>query len=383
MPEVSYFTLPKKALEDAMKLLDAIPTRNGITSSEFIKTELKDNRHLRMSLSSELSGDAIVPLVYKKDFDSVLFLDRRMLRPFIAAGTESSASDIYEFTVRQNSVVVKNGSRSAHLESNNSVTGYEKMPDVKKALSIDLQDDWTSITNCATLCACTDPIAPAFNCVHLSLVGDKVAILASDTYLVFQGTIPASAFPCKESVALPLELVDRLKLFSTGVCYYSPKWAMLHFPIGHIWQAVKTECRKSFPVESLSAIVKAVVSKGTVVSVLGTQSLVEATDRISGYMQAASRDNPVLTLSIKSGTKKAILSSDTIGASFEEIIMLESKSISDYKVEWPLAAVLPILQYCKNAGVAKIIQDEAGKTCLKAGRVILVIGKKHSKKKGK
>lgn len=382
--EEGYFAIPKKALEDGMKLLEAVPTRNGITSSEYIKTVMKDNKHLIMSLASELSGDAVLPFASKKHYESTLYLDRRMLRPFVAAGVDLTTSDLYEFFITGNGVIVKNGARTANLESNNSASGYEKMPDFSKGFSIELQEDWTSITNCATLCACTDPIAPALNCVHVSPEDGKVYIRASDTLLVFQGVIPAASFPCEEAIALPLELVDRINLFSTGLCHYSPKWAMLQFPVGNIWQSVKSECRKSFPVDSIRDIAKNIVKEGTVVSVLGTQSLVEASSRINDYMQSAIRDNPVLVLTIKAGSKKARLSSSTVGAAFDEVVMLESKSDNDYQVEWPLQAVLPILNYCKNAGAAKIIQDASGKTCLKAGRVTLVLGKKKkSGKKGK
>ena len=90
-----YFTLPKKALEDGIKLLEAVPTRNGITSSEFIKTRMKDDKHLVMQLSSELSGTAIIPLLNKKNFDTTLYLDRRMLTPFVSEGKDIASSDEY------------------------------------------------------------------------------------------------------------------------------------------------------------------------------------------------------------------------------------------------------------------------------------------------
>ena len=381
-----YFAIPKKALEDALKLLDDIPTRNGITSSEYIKTELIDNKHLKMSLSSELSGEVIIPVAQKPDFKTVLYLDRRMLKPFITGGVELTTSDIYEFTIADKAVTVKHGARTAFLESNESASGYEQRPVIQNGLSIELQETWTAITTCATLCACTDPIAPALNCVHLEPSNGKVYIRASDTKLIFQGTIPASAFPCDTPVALPLELVARLSLFSTGLCHYSSKWAMLQFPVGYIWQAVKTECRKSFPVKALHTVTKDVIKNGNVVAVLGTQSLVEASDRLASYLQSAMRDNPALALTIKAGTKKGSISSGTVGAHFNETILLETKSETDYKVEWPLQAVLPILIYCKNAGSAKIIQDASGKSCLKAGRVTLVVSaitKKKNNKKSK
>ena len=48
-----------------------------------------------------------------------------------------------------------------------------------------------------------------------------------------------------------------------------------------------------------------------------------------------------------------------------------------------MAAVLPVMKYCKNAGSAKIIQDSQGRVALKAGRVVLVSGKKTVSKKGR
>lgn len=378
-----YFIVPKKALEDAMKLLDSVPTRNGITSSEFIKTDLKDNKHLRMSLCSELSGEAVLPISKQKGFDTILYLDRRMLKPFVSAGTDLSASEIYEFTVKENLIIVKNGSRYAHLENNTSASGYEKQPSLKDSISIELQEEWTSITNCATLCASADPSAPQYNCVYMKPSNGKVYIRASDTKLIFQGTILEGAFPCKEPVALPLELVDRLGLFSTGLCHYSSRWALLQFPIGNIWQAVKTECRKNFPNDAISKVVTTILKEGTVVSILGTQSLTESADRLAGYLQSAMKDNPALVLTIKAGFKKAKLSSGIIGTKFEESVVLEAKSENDYLVEWPLQAVLPILKYCKNAGSAKIIQDTQGNICLKAGRVTLVSSRKVKAKKSK
>lgn len=375
------FTVPKKALEEAMKLLDAVPSRNGITSSEFIKTEIKDLKRLRMSMSSDLSGDAIIPISTKHILKSALYLDRRMLKPFVSEGIELTKRDVYEFFVKSEQVIVKHGSRTAFLKSSNSASGYEPLPDFKNCLSIELQEEWTNLTNCATLCACTDPIAPALNCVHISPGKNKVYVRASDTLLVFQGILPSNAFPCTAPVALPLDLVDNLGLFSTGICHYTDKWAMLQFSIGHIWQAVKKECKKSFPDSSISQVVSDVTKNGKVVAVMGTQSLVEAADRISRYLQVVAKDNPVLTLKMLKGKKKAKLFSDTVGASFDESIMLEEEAEEDYIVEWSLSSVLPIFQYCKNIGSAKILQDENGRICLKAGRVSLVSHKKKNKKK--
>ena len=131
------FCLPKKAIEDAMQLLDSVPARNGITSSEYIKTELKDPKHLRMQLSSEMSGDAVIPLPSSRKLKTPLYLDRRMLIPFVSAGKDMK-SDTYEFIVDKNSVTVKHGPRTALLTSNNSASGYEKIPDFKTGLSIEL-----------------------------------------------------------------------------------------------------------------------------------------------------------------------------------------------------------------------------------------------------
>lgn len=376
------FSVSKRKMEEAIKLLDSVPTRNGIVSSEFIKMKQQSPRSLSLYLSSDVFGEAILRTIKPTELKKSLYLDRRMVTPFVNAGVDFK-NPLYEFTVANGSVTIKHGSRRALLENNTEATGYETLPDFSQAEHIEVNEDWAAVANCALLCACFDPTTPSLNCVYIKPDGNKARVRASDTKLVFQGLLPERVFPCKIPIAIPLELVDKLSLFSNGIFYYSRKWAMLQFSVGRLWQAVKIECRKSFPHESIARVVRDMHANGETVLMLGSQSLVSAGDRIATYLKSVTQDKPVLKLSATTGKKVSHLFSETVGAQFNELVKLVTDARRDCNVEWPLMAVLPILRYCKDTGTVKILEDPARQTCLKAGNIMLVVGRPESKKKKK
>jgi hypothetical protein len=374
------FSVSKRKMEEAVKLLDAVPTRNGITSSEFIKVQQESPRRLSLLLSSDVFGEALLRTIQPTKLEKPLYLDRRMLLPFVSAGTDFK-SPLYDFAISNGQVTIKHGPRKALLENNNGATGYETLPDFTQAEHVEINEDWAAIANCALLCACFDPTSPHLNCVYIKPTAKGARVRASDTKLVFQGILPERLFPCKIPIALPLDLVDKLNLFSNGLFYYARKWAMLQFSVGRLWQAVKVECRKSFPHENIARVVQE-VSRGETILQLGSQSLVSAGDRIAVYLQSVAQDKPVLKLSAMEGKKISHLYSETIGASFSEYIKLIGNAKRDCSIEWPLLAVLPILRYCKDAGTVRILEDSTQRTCLKAGSIMLVIGRRDTKKHG-
>lgn len=367
------WTIAKEALEGAIAIVNNVPPRNGIKASEFIQISRSGKDGAAFSLTSDVMAKAVVRTGSRFPSKAPLFLDRRMFVPFVDMGKESK-SPIYKFIIKQDgNVSVQHGGRKAVYGKSTKISGYEDVPDTDTAKTSSLDKQWIELVDAAKQCATDDPIAPQFNCVYFDPRSSSLDIYSGNGRLVFQGKAPKTK-ALKEPIAFPLLLVDSLMLDNAQKLLWTQKFAMISFPKGKIWQAVKTAARKNFPIADARAIIHS-AKKDEVIMMLPATTMSRVANRIASYVSALSRESLLLTISIQKGSKIGLITSGSDTSKFEETVRLSKKATKTIDIVWPLEEVMPILLYCKEDGAMKIHLSKENRTCITTDTVALVIAR--------
>jgi hypothetical protein len=360
----------KDSLEIVVDLLENVPTRNGIKSSEFIKVSKLGKDAATFHLASTLYGKGILHTGEKFPFEQDLFLDRRLFFPFIKGGKESKSSD-YLFIGSDTQLIVKHGNRRAVYTNALPISGYEE-PNLDKANSSPIQKRWVAMIDCAANAATDDPITPTLNAVYLTQTDKYIEVLASNQRLVFMGRV-VSKKPLKGSIAFPLGLVQTLKQESAIKLFWTNKLACVEFPKGKVWQAVKTAARKSFPAADIRKMVKGLLHDKQLCSI-PSSAFAKACNRLSDYTSALDDLDLALEIYLTKGSKKILLSAGVKDSKFTEQIYAIAEAKQDKVLEWPLSAVMPIILFNKDEGNFRIHLSDKGVSCLATKNIALLIG---------
>lgn len=373
--------VPKDALEGACKIISNVPPRNGIKSSEYIKVSKAGKDGAYFMLTSDLLSRALIRTGEEFPFTDEFFLDRRLFLPFIEAGMETKSSS-YEFIVKEDGkLIVKHGNRRAQYERLKPVSGYEDVPDIAKAKSASIDKRWIDLVDVAHDCATDDPITPHLNCVYINPRKKHLEVYSSNGLVIFRGRTDSQK-TLTEAIAFPLLLIDSLRLDNATKMLWTSKVALVEFPKGKIWQAVKIQARKNFPVTDVLKLMQEAESDEVVLSV-NSSVLSSIANRISTYVAALSRDVLTFAIKLEKGSRKVVISSGVDMSFFQETLTMNLPASRDVLLEWPLDQVMPVLIYCKDDGIAKVRVSKDGKSSYHSKTVSLIVAKptKVAKKK--
>jgi hypothetical protein len=366
----------KEALEVVINLLENVPTRNGIKSSEFIKVSSHGKDGAVFHLSSTLYGKAILRTGEPFPFED-LFLDRRLFIPFVNGGRESRSSD-YIFIGDEKQLTVKHGSRRAVYSHTKPISGYEDPKDIDKANVTPIQKKLSQMIDCASSCATDDPITPTLNAVYVMQHGKIIEAMSSNQRLVFLGKVTTEKKPLEGTIAFPLGLVQTLRQEGATKLHWTNKIALVEFPKGKVWQAVKVAARKNFPYKDIRRYVKQGLQDQHLCSI-PSAVFAKACDRLSGYTSALDSSDLALEVHLVKGSKKVQLKAGVEASKFTELIHSATKATKDIVLEWPLEQVLPIIMFGKDEGNFSINLSKKETSCLHSKNMTLLIGARSKK----
>jgi len=362
--------VPKDSLETVISLIDTIPAKNGIKASEFIKVSRAGKDGAFFHLSSTLFGKGLIRTGEQFPFEGDLFLDRRLFVPFVNGGKESKASD-YIFLSNSKQLLVKHGSRKAFYANGIEIGGYEE-PQIDGANVTSVSKKWAQMLDCAATCATDDPITPTLNCVYITQSGNTIELLASNQRMVFYGKVPTDK-KLKSDIAFPLGLVQTLREDGVTKLLWTNKFALVEFPKGKIWSAVKSVARKNFPVKDVRHHVKKLSAEPQVCSIQSSV-FAKASDRLSSYTVALDNSDLALEIHITKGSKKIELKAGVADSKFTETIHSITEADCDCILEWPIAQVMPVIMFGKDDGNFRIHLAKSGASLLATKNMSLGIG---------
>lgn len=345
------WSLNKSDLEMALGIIQHVPAKNGVVSSEYIKVEKADQGTV-FSLCADLSAQAVLQDEFP--FSKPLLIDRRLFEPFVNSGRELKG-DTYTFAMKKKGILtIKHGSRVAVFSVYRKVSGYSDPPQFDdQALSMRVYESWSKIMQCAIACATDDPVTPQFNCVYVVPTGSKELLMyATNTKVIFKGR-GTTKKPPKKPIAFPLILASKLEGLDMETVSWDDKSALIESERGHLWQAVKSAARKKFPVAELEKTITA-LKAGKPIMHVSSEELGLAAERMDMYLGAVSREDLVLNVTAEKDSLRAKLTAGTGDTVFTEYITLLKHARNDIDLHWPLDEVMPALEYAKNQGKAEI-----------------------------
>jgi len=328
---MNWAEVEKQQLLDAASILELVPQRAGVPSSDFVRVR-HGKKYIEMSLSSVVN--AVVRVAGKnleeaKDF----FVDRRLLIPFIQVGKGWKGD--FKLGLEDSKWLLKQGSRTAELTMRmEPLGGYGSWREKAGLKEVKLSEELRKLLLVSQGCATADPSLPFLNCVY---IGEKL-VLATNGTLMFVGLRQKQdslRFPFPIGV---IPLISDSLVQAVGV---EGDQVILDCGIGFIEGSVSAITRKDFPKKSI--VERAQAAKAyPVLTKLPAERVARMLERLSGYLASVKREDLILRLEVGGEKVKAIVRVQQ--AKFEESIEVEDLK-GEGTLDFPFDLVKPVLDY--------------------------------------
>lgn len=352
--------VPAKDLRQAIKILELVPQRAGIPSSDYIRVEQR-NGELEMALASEVVGRAWVKA---KGQVEPFAIDRRLLSPFLLAGEEQKTQEC-ELTDEKERWRIRQGNRKLELEKKKlGMSGYGKRLDVKGWKEVQIAPAAREELQIAATCSTADPSLPHLNAIYVKdgqvWATNTKLILSMATKLLADGPWPVTV-----AGLLKNELLERVALQGHTM--------VLEAANGYLEAQVPEMAQKKFPQVRLKEQLE-LAEKWPLVLEIDSKALAATVGRLQQYLVQIRREDWVLKLTGQSNRVRAQVKVQQ--GKFEELAGAEWKQ--EVEMEWPLDKIGPVLEYMgKTKQTVRVRVDEKKQTpyLIQAGRVRLMVGR--------
>lgn len=357
--------LSKKKLIEAVKVLDLIPVKPGVPSSEFIKVHAKDDDEgIQFLLTSEAAAEVIVSPnggLFKKPF----YIDRRVLLPFLLQ-CESLKSD--DATVERNkeSLEIKIGRRKLLLTALPKVAGYSAvLGSGSAAKGFEFDEEQRGLISCALKYAPVDESLQQLQCICMH----KDLILSSNDVSIFCGR--ADHF-VREPIKIPLYAANLINSPGVKKIEVHDNKTSISFGCGKVVQTLPAQVDK-FPKKKMIEMSNG--RFGKLVFVVEPVKLLRMFERFSTLLQLVK--DKLIVVSGKRGEKKVQISSIASHAKFTDFLNVIACH-SDFKAEWQLDTVLPFISFVAQANFDKmgVTFDSKSPYYLTCTRATLIMSRK-------
>lgn len=372
---MSSWIVKRGELAAAAHVMDLVPVRPGIPSSEFFKV-VRTKTGLQFSIASEVTADVTMAGKGTWPFQKPFYLDRRVFLPFVFADVKSDAP--FMFSKRKRQLVVRHGSRKAMFSSQSEITGYTTPPSATLISKLKLDDKVRRLIHCARECSTADKVTPQLNCVYVLPKNGRVRIFATNQKILYKAVTKAK-LSSRNAIPFPLFLVELLGSEQLQSVQWRKKYAALVFPHGQIWQTVPSKARTDFPYKSIQ---KFMVDgqAGKVLFVIASKKFAAVVDRLCSYLAAVRRQDWTLVVKGAKGSKELTLTSDVGQSLFKERLRLKTSLKMDVDVNWPLNMLEPVFGFLgaeKNKNIV-VRMSKTGRSHVQAGEIQITIPRKQS-----
>jgi hypothetical protein len=328
---MNWAEVEKQELIDASSILELVPQRAGVPSSDFVKVKTT-KKYVEMALSSVVN--AVVRVNGKGLTDSKsFFVDRALLTPFIQAGRNWKGD--FKLGMDDTKWYLRQGSRTAELTMRTEpLGGYGIWKEKDGLKEVKLSEELRRLLLVSQGCATADPSLPFLSCVY---IGEKV-VLATNGTLMFVGLRQK-----QDSLRFPFP-IGVIPLLGNGLVKavgVEGDQVILDCGLGYIEGSVSAVTRKDFPKKSV--VERAQWARAyPVLSKLPAERLAKMLERLSSYLASVKREDLILRLEIGGEKVKAIVRVQQ--AKFEEQIEVEDLK-GEGVLDFPFDLVKPVLEY--------------------------------------
>lgn len=342
---MSEWQISRENLLSVLEVLELLPEKIGVPSSQFFRVQGIGNGKTRWMLVSDatseqtMTGTGEWPVPQK----GYWFLNRKTFTPFVQAAKEIKNKAPFQFKLFGKTLVVRHGRRRAMFVTQPAVEGYGGSLN-GASWKMAMSDHVRGLVHCARDCASPDALVPEKNCVYVAPGKQGGEILATNQKVLFRAK---SKIQLADPVPLPLFLVTLLGSKSLQAIEWQDGVVVLRFPTGRIWQSVSAKAKK-FPREQLIGHIMTGAKKPLLFRV-STRKLALALQRLGLYMQAANRQDWVLEIKAEKGSQEIGLETGIAHAKFREKVAVDGEVQQDLELQWPLDLVIPVMEYVGQA----------------------------------
>jgi len=332
---VNKFTVEAHKIIQAVEAINLIPSRAGITSSEFIRLEALAKR-LTFSMASEVYGTTWAPKIGSNE-EWVFHVDRASFVPFILASKAFKSKALFRFIFREarngSHLTVRCGRRKAVFQKIDVTRNYAE--DIKpKGAKLSLTPKQKSLLRLAARYSTQDPTYAHLNCVFLLR---HKAVLASNRIAAFVGkdsVVPMSA-------PLPPLLLSLFDSDMVKEIIVSKKQARLELTCGYICQLINDEAVRDFPVKGLMAAVRKGARLPKVFSIKA-KSFLASLGRLEEYVSVLTKREMLVEVVGRQGDEYLSMACTVPNGRFEERLRLTSELQQDVACKWLMKNILPL-----------------------------------------
>jgi hypothetical protein len=349
-------------LHAAFKVLDLVPSKSGIQSSDFILVDFTKSDKARFVLSSDMLGAAYAKTsggwVPKKFY----FIDRRLLTPFVASVPENEFKDdnrkiskpfVFSEMEGGKKICVQWSNRTLELAlPKDDITGYGQFLPLGDLKKLNVDATLRLALAAAASCSTNDPSVPHLNSVYLH----NKRVYATDNVCLFYAdkadlTVSNTPFPASIVRTFANNLV-------TSVLHGKNHISVMCVN-GRLEQAVYSDAKTKFPFSACDKHIEW-AKKHQPALKFSSKAFGEVASRLAGYLSGVKREEWRLCIQGEKGEKKVKVLCTIAQGRFEEELVASVRCESTIAVEWPLDRLLSVFQYFEKMDHDLVVKVEPG-----------------------
>lgn len=334
----------------AVNIINLVPSRAGIPSSEFIQLR-SSGKKMSLALSADVFGEVSVECSSKDKWEA--YADRASFVPFVNASRESGSKAAFVFKYKDGSVTVKCGRRKGVFNKLSVVSGYSAIEDMA-GNKVSLSKEQRRAITLAAKYATPDPTIAHLNCVYIERSG---AVLASNE----RAAVRIKARAVGAAMPIPLGVLTTLDHESVTALVLGKKLAKIGFDVGYLCQTVNQKAASQFPNKSINSSFESAASYPRRFKV-NAVNFIDAMLRLYEYSSVVIKRDAVVKITGVKGESLLRLSCKVPQGQFSETVTLKTELKTDVKAEWLLEVLVPLTLMRKKVESFSVFYEEGGKT---------------------
>lgn len=339
------WTIAVDDLLNKLDVLEMVPPRFGLPSSEFYKIENLGGGKTRWAISSEATGVIRIQGNGEWPHPTFFYLDRRMMIPFVMAARNIRSTTPFQFQFQGKQLIIRQGRRKAQFLATSIVEGYSGGSVGKLLDKMVVSEHVKSLIYCARNCGTTDSLNPQMNCVYVLPTRAGVDILATNETIMYRAR--AKVKVVQEPVPFPIFLVSLLGSGGLKAIEWRKDLVALRYPSGEIWQSVSSKAQKGFPKDSIEQYISE-GSKKELLFRVSSRKFSRIVSRMAMYVSSVRRADWVLEVKGFKDKNKILLESRIANTTFKEALTVDGTLPESFMISWPLEMLLPIFEFIEK-----------------------------------
>ena len=320
-----------------VRVLERVSNYWGVPSSMFVRITPHADDAILASLSADVSAVVRLNGVSGWIADHPIYVDRRMLFPFISTGL---TDEPYKVSLADNVLTLKHTRRRAALSLSTETGGYPAPP--KRGKDILTSDVAVGLLQCAASCGIADPVRPEFGSVMLIRTDEVAAVEVMSSNQIVLFYMQSSDMSIAPGIhAMPMNLISLLPIPELQSVAFDGTSMILRLPSALIWCMLPPTLNR-FPIDVASQLVKTLPETIFNIRADVLSGVVHA---LSTYMASMRRRDWCMDIMGSAGDSKVTIGSTAQSSRFDVEVDAETLYQRNFLMEVPLGVLVAVFDY--------------------------------------